>query len=147
MEPRQKLKKSGHGVYICKYHLVWCTKYRYRVMDGKIRYYVRDVIRQLCEWKKLEIIQGNVQLDHIHLLVEIPPSTAVSQAVGFLKGRSAIKIFNKFGTLKQKRYWGHHFWPKGYCATTVGLNKEQIKAYVRWQHKKDQQVESQTRLL
>ena len=132
-------------MYNCKYHLIWCTKYRYPVMDGKQRYFMRDVLRQLCEWKKIEIIQGNVQLDHIHMLVEIPPAFSVSTTVGFLKGKSAIKVFNKFANLK-KRYWGNHFWSKGYCATTVGLNEEQVKAYVRWQRKKDRDDDAQTKL-
>ena len=107
-------------------------------MDGKIRYYVRDVIRRLCEWKKLEIISGNVQKDHVHLILSIPPHTSVSLAVGYIKGRSAIKIFNRFSSLK-KKYWGCHFWAKGYCVSTVGLDEEKVKKYVRWQQQKNKQ--------
>ena len=132
----RKFKKLSHTIYECKYHVVWCPKYRFRVMDGQIRYYVRDVIRRLCEWKKYEILEGNVCRDHIHLILEIPPHTAVSKAIGFIKGKSAIKIFNKFGSLK-KKYWGMHFWAKGYCVSTIGLDEERIKKYVRWQQNND----------
>ena len=90
------LKKLSHTVYECKYHIIWCPKYRFRVMDGDVRFYVRNVIRRLCEWKHLTIIQGNVQKDHVHLVLEIPPNQSVSFVVGFLKGRSAIKIFDRY---------------------------------------------------
>ena len=104
-----RLKKLSHTVYECKYHVVWIPKYRYKVMDGEIRYYIRDVIRRLCEFKKMEIIAGNVCSDHVHLLLEIPPNWSVSQVVGYLKGKSALKIFDKFPRL-HKRYWNKHFW-------------------------------------
>jgi putative transposase len=134
----KRFKKLSHTVYECKYHVVWCPKYRFRVMDEKIRYYVRDVIRRVCSWKKLTIVEGNVCKDHIHLVIEIPPHTSVSNAMGKIKGRSAIKIFNKFHSLR-KKYWGHHFWAKGYCVSTIGLDEEKVRKYVRYQQRKDKE--------
>ena len=128
--------KISHAVWECKYHFVWCPKYRYKILKGDIGKSVREIIRQLCEWRKLEILAGNVQLDHIHLVLSIPPKYSVSEVVGFLKDKSAIKMFDLYPHLK-KRYWGRHFWAKGYCVSSVGINEEQIKKCVRWQLKKD----------
>ncbi|MBW1982468.1 MAG: IS200/IS605 family transposase [Deltaproteobacteria bacterium] len=133
-------KKLAHAVWECKYHLVWCPKYRFRILSGDIGRSVREIIRQLCEWKKVEIVAGNVQIDHIHLVLSIPPKYSVSELVGFLKGKSAIKIFDMHLELK-RRYWGRHFWAKGYCVSTVGLDEDQIRQYVRWQLKRDQIME------
>jgi putative transposase len=79
---------------------------------------MRDIIRQLCEWRNIELLESNVQIDHIHLVLSIPPKYSVSEAVGFLKGKSATKIFDMHHELK-KPYWGHHFWAKGYCVSTL----------------------------
>ena len=133
-------RKLSHAVWECKYHLGWCPKYRFRILRGAIGSSVREILRQLCGWKKLEILAGSVQEDHIHLVLAIPPKYAVSEVVGFLKGKSAIKIFDRYPRLKQ-RYWGRHFWAKGYCVSTVGLAEEQIKQYVQWQLKHDQVTE------
>lgn len=130
-------KRSTHAVWECKYHMVWCTKYRFRILKEEVGRSVRDIIRQLCEWKRVEILEGNVQIDHIHLIVSFPPKYSIAEVVGFLKGKSAIKIFDRHIGLK-KRYWGRHFWAKGYCVSTVGLDEEQIRKYVRWQLKRDQ---------
>lgn len=135
-----RFQKLSHSLYECKYHLVWIPKYRFKIMTGDIRYYTRDKIRRLCEWKKLEIIQGNVCSDHIHLVLSIPPKFAVSSTIGYLKGKSALGIFERFPCLK-KRYWNKHFWSPGYRAGTVGLDEEKIKRYVRWQQKKDREIE------
>jgi len=133
-------KKLSHTSYECKYHLVWIPKYRYRVMDGQVRYYVRDALRRLCSWRKMEIVAGNVCVDHVHMVLDVPPNWSVSQVVGYLKGKTALKIMDRFPHLK-KRYWNKHFWASGYCVSTVGLNKEQIVQYVRWQQKKDREIE------
>jgi REP-associated tyrosine transposase len=132
----KQFKKLSHTVWDCKYHVVWCPKYRFRILKGDVAKSVREIIRKLCEWKNIEIIAGNVQLDHVHLVISIPPKHSVSEVVGFLKGKSAIKMFDKHMALK-KRYWGRHFWAKGYCVSTVGLDEEKIKEYVTWQTKKD----------
>jgi putative transposase len=140
----KQFKRLAHAVWQCKYHVVWCPKYRYRILRGEIGKTVRDIIRQLCEWKKIEILEGNIQSDHIHLVLEIPPKYSISEAVGFLKGKSAIKLFDFHLELK-RRYWGRHFWAKGHCVSTVGFDEAQIRNYVRYQLHKDKQAE-QTKL-
>ena len=135
-----EFNKLAHAIWLCKYHIVWCTKYRFKVLSKDIRVSVRDILRQLCEWKKIEIIEGNVQVDHVHLVISIPPKFSVSETVGFLKGKSAIRIFDMHHELK-RRYWGRHFWAKGYCVSTVGLDEDKIKKYVKFQRHQDQKVE------
>lgn len=99
------------------------------------------ILRQLCEWRQIEILEGNIQVDHIHLVLSIPPKYSISEseAIGFLKGKSAIKIFDIHHELK-RRYWGRHFWSKGYCVSTIGLDEDQIRQYVRWQVHKDRKL-------
>jgi len=135
-----QFKKLSHALWQCKYHIVWCPKYRFRILEGVVGKTVQYLIKQLCDWKKIEIIESNVQIDHIHLLLSIPPKYSISEVVGFLKGKSAIKIFDMHLELK-KRYWGRHFWSKGYCVSTVGLDEEKIKKYVKWQLHKDKVAE------
>ena len=133
-------KRLAHAVWQCKYHIVWCPKYRFRILKGEAGESVRDVIKQLCEWKKVEILEGSVQEDHLHLVLSFTPKYSISEVVGFLKGKSAIKIFDINGDLK-KRYWGRHFWARGYCVSTIGLDEEQIRKYVRWQLKKNRTMD------
>jgi putative transposase len=115
-------------------------------MTGEIRSYVDQTIRRLCSWKKLEILELNVQPEHLHMVLEIQPNRRVSEVIGFLKGKSAIAVFKKFGRLR-KKYWGMHFWSPGYCVSTIGFNEEDIRNYVRWQQKRDQEIDqSQTNL-
>ena len=104
-------RRLAHAVWECKYHIVWCPKYRFRVLRGEVGRSVRDIIKQLCEWKKIIILEGSMQADHIHLVLSIPPKYSVAEAVGFLKGKSAIKIFDMNLGLK-RRYWGRHFWAR-----------------------------------
>ena len=111
-----------------------------RILKGAIQKSVKEIISQLCEWKKLEILEMNVLEDHVHLVISIPPKFAVSEIIGFLKGKCAIKIFDRHLELK-KRYWGRHFWAKGYCVSTVGLDEEKIRKYVKWQLEKDKRME------
>ena len=133
-------RKLSHVVYDFKYHIVWCPKYRFQILKGDFGRMVRDIIRQLCEWKEIEIFEGRVMSDHIHLVVSIPPKYGVSEALGFVKGKSAIKVFDRCPALK-RRYWGRHFWIRGYYANTVGLDEKTIREYVRNQTKKDRQEE------
>ena len=135
-----RFKKLAHVVWDCKYHIVWCPKYRFRILKGDIAKSVREIIRQLCEWRQIEILAGNVQTDHVHLVISFPPKYSVAEVTGFLKGKSAIKVFDRHLDLK-KRYWGRHFWAKGYCVSTVGLDEEQIKKYVTWQMNRDRNTE------
>ena len=135
-----RFKKLAHVVWDCKYHIVWCPKYRFRILKGDIAKSVREIIRQLCEWRQIEVLAGNVQTDHVHLVISFPPKYSVAEVIGFLKGKSAIKVFDRHLDLK-KRYWGRHFWAKGYCVSTVGLDEEQIKKYVIWQTNRDKNTE------
>ena len=136
----KQFNKLAHAVWQCKYHVVWCPKYRFKILKGEIGKSVRDIIKQLTEWRGIDIIEGNVQEDHIHLVLSIPPKYSISETVGFLKGKSAIKIFDMHTELK-RRYWGRHFWAKGYCVSTIGLNEDQIRKYVRMQMHHDQKIE------
>ena len=138
----KQFNKLSHAVWQCKYHVVWCPKYRFRILKGEIGKSARDIIRQLCDWRRIGILEGNVQIDHIHLILSIPPKYSVAEAIGFLKGKSAIKIFDKNIEIK-RRYWSRHFWVKGYCVSTIGLDEEQIRKYVRWQLHKDQKSDQQ----
>ena len=131
-----RFQKLSHSVWYCVYHIVWCPKYRFRVLEDKLRYYARDVLRELCRRHKIEIVEGNVQRDHIHMILSIPPNYCVSRVLGILKGKSSIQIFRKFVKIR-KKYYGQHFWSRGYCVSTVGLDEEMIRKYVRWQQKKD----------
>jgi putative transposase len=121
----KRFKRLAHAVWECKYHVVWCPKYRFRILKGDIGKSVSAILRQLCEWKKIEILAGNVLAGHVHLVLLFPPKYSVAEVVGFLIGKSAIKIFDRHIDLK-KRYWWRHFWAKGYCVSTVGLDEEKI---------------------
>ena len=101
-------KRLAHALWECKYHIVWCPKYRFRLLKGEIRKSIRDIVKQLCEWKQAEILEGSVQIDHIHLVLSILPKYSVSEFVGFLKGKSAIKTFDMHLELK-RRYWAGTF--------------------------------------
>jgi len=131
-----RFKKLSHTIWHCEYHIVWVPKCRYRVMQGKIKEVelcVREQTRQMgCETQEL-----NVQADPVHLIVQVPPKLAISDYMGRLKGKSAIRVFSVFRELRQRRYWGNHFWAQGYCAGTVGLNEEMIRKYVNWQEKQE----------
>lgn len=134
-----ELQKLAHAVRQCKYHLIWCPKYRYKILKGGLQRSVCDLLRQLCEWKKLEILEANVQEYQVHLLLSILLKYSVSKVVDFLKGKSAIKIFDRHLELK-KRLWGRHFWARGYCVSTVGLDEIRILQYVKWQKVKDRKI-------
>jgi putative transposase len=142
---KSKYRKLSHVVYKCDYHIVWTPKYRFRVLFGEVKTLVEKDIRMLCEWKGVEILELNVQIDHIHLVCSIPPKVSVSELMGTLKGKLAIKLFKSYPNLKQKPYWGNHFWSRGYFVTTVGVDEEIIKRYVKYQEGEDKKEETQTR--
>jgi len=124
-------KKLSHVIYHHVYHIVWTPKYRYKILTGLLKESVNSKLRMLCEWKKLEILELNIQSDHIHIILSIPPKLSISQVMGILKGKTAIQIFKSFPSLKKKPYWGNHFWSRGYCSSTIGLDEEKIRKYVR----------------
>ena len=138
-----RFKKLSHTIYDCKYHIVFCPKYRYKVLKNEIAEYCKSQIYDLCNQKPLlEVIELNVQRDHVHIILSIPPKYSVSSVMGFLKGKLALKLFQRYQKLG-KLYWGRHFWSRGYCVSTIGLNEEQIRKYVQWQEKKDKELEKQ----
>ena len=97
----------------------------------------------MCEWKQIEIKEMNIQIDHIHMVVSIEPKLSVSQAMGTIKGKTAIKIFKSFPSLKKKPYWGNHFWSRGYCSSIIGLDEEKIRKYVKYQEEQEKREEAQ----
>jgi putative transposase len=130
--PRQ-FKRLAHSIYECKYHIVFCPKYRYRILRDEVAEYTRQQIYRLCQQKdKLEVLELNVQVDHVHLVMSIPPKYAVSNVMGYLKGKLALRIFDRYEKLS-RRYWGRHLWARGYCVSTIGLDEEKIRKYVKWQ--------------
>ena len=122
--------KTSHAVHDIKYHIIWITKYRYKVLRGKISQRLRELIRQGCEARGITIISGNITKDHIHLLISCPPSLAPSKIVQYLKGRSSRLLQEEFPELK-RRYWGQHLWARGYfCATVGNVTEETIKSHI-----------------
>ena len=136
-----KYKKLSHVIYKCEYHIVWVPKYRLRILKGDIKELVEKDIRMLSEWKSCEVQELNVQEDHIHLLISVPPKVSISKLMGILKGKIAIKLFKSYPKLKQKPYWGNHFWARGYFVSTVGLDEDMIKKYVKYQEKEEKSIE------
>ena len=128
-----KYKRLSHTIYYCVYHIVFCPKYRYRIMDKAISDYCKQQLYHLCSQKEMvEVMEMNIQPDHIHVVLSIPPKHSISSIMGFLKGKLALKMFGTYEKLN-KRYWDRHFWSRGYCVSTVGLNEDQIRKYVKWQ--------------
>ena len=137
-----RFRKLAHSIYECKYHIVFCPKYRHRVLKDEVAEYTQQQIYRLCQQKEpVEVLGLNVQADHVHLVVSIPPKFAVSSFMGYLKGKLAIRLFNQYEKLA-RRYWGRHLWSRGYCVSTIGLDEEQIRKYVKWQEKKEKQLEA-----
>ena len=132
--------KSSHTVYNHRYHIVWITKYRYKVLTHELKKRVRELIAQVCEEMCIKIINGVVSSDHIHLFVEIPPSVKVSEFVQKAKGRSSNKIQEEFPSLR-KTYWGRHFWARGYWVSTIGKNEAAVRQYIQNQEKEDKRLE------
>jgi len=139
--------KLSQTIWHCQYHIVWTPKYRYRVVKGDIAEEVDSCIMTFSDQLHCEVIERSVQPEHVHLVVMIPPKTAVSDYVGTVKGRTAIRVLNKFRRLKEKPYWGNHFWSRGYCADTVGLDSEMVRKYVKYQETKERREEETQRKL
>ena len=123
-------RKGPHTTYDIQYHLVWVTKYRYKVLRAEIAERTREIIRQICMSRDIHILQGHVSVDHIHLLVSCPPELSPAKIAQYLKGTSSRKLQDEFPHLK-KRYWGQHLWARGYFCASVGVvSQEQIKEYI-----------------
>ncbi len=133
----------SHTSWNCKYHIVFAPKYRRKVFYGEKRREIGAILRQLCGWKGVKIIEAEVCPDHVHMLVEIPPKIAVSNFVGFLKGKSSLLIYQKWANMKFK-YRNREFWCRGYYVDTVGKNTAKIKEYIANQLKEDKETEQMT---
>jgi putative transposase len=126
----------AHTKWMCKYHIVFAPKYRRKIIYGVYRESIGKILRELCGYKGVEILEGHLMPDHVHMLVSIPPKISVSSFMGYLKGKSALMIFDKHGNLKYK-YGNRHFWAEGYYVSTVGLNEATIRKYIEEQEKRD----------
>lgn len=123
-------KRGSHTVYDIEYHVVWTTKYRYKILKGKIAERLIELLRQGCAARNVTIVRGNVGKEHIHMLVSCPPTIAPSKLMQYLKGRSSKMLQEEFPELR-KRYWGQHLWATGYFCRSVGtVTEEQIKEYI-----------------
>ena len=136
-----RFRKLSQTLWHCQYHVVWVPKYRFRILKEEIKEEVAECIKMFSEQQRCEVQELNIQIDDVHLLVMIPPKISISNYAGTIKGRTAIRVLNKFRKLKQNPYWGNHFWAKGYCVDTVGLDEEMIRKYVRYQENQEKKAE------
>ena len=130
----------SHAVWECKYHIVWIPKYRKKTLYGQLRKYLGEVFRKLARQKESEVVEGHLMVDHVHMLVSVPPKYAVAQVVGFMKGKSAIHIARTFMG-RERNFTGHHFWARGYFVSTIGKDEKAIKEYVKKQEEEDRRLD------
>ena len=130
-------QSMSHVRWECKYHVVITPKYRKKVFFGKMRRQVGRILRDLCRQRKIELLEGHAMADHIHMVLSIPPKYSVAHTIGFLKGKNAVRIHREL--MKERRMTGLHFWANGYCVSTIGLNEETIRRYVREQDQRERQ--------
>ena len=140
---KNEIKTLSHSTYRCQYHIVFAPKFRRKVIYGQIKTDIGQILRKLCEEKKVEIIEANAMPDHIHMLVSIPPYLSIAQFMGFLKGKSTLMIFDRHANLKYK-YGSRHFWCRGYFVDTVGRNEQAIKQYIKNQMEEDYMEDQMT---
>lgn len=133
-------RSLAHTRWMCKYHIVFTPKYRRKIIYNKLRRDIVQIIKDLCKWKGIEIIEGKAMPDHIHILVKIPPKMSISNFMGYLKGKSAMMIFARHGNLKYK-FGNNNFWSTGYYVSTVGLNEATIAKYIREQDTYDKMMD------
>ena len=133
---KNEIKQSAHSTYRCEYHIVFAPKYRRQAIYGQLKKDIGEILRKLCNEKKVEIIEAEACPNHIHMLVSIPPYLSIAQFVGFLKSKSTLMIFDRHANLKY-RYGNRHFWCTGYYVDTVGKNKKAIEEYIRKQLQED----------
>ncbi len=133
----------SHTTWNCKYHIVFAPKYRRKAFYGQKRLEIGEILRELCKWKEVTILEAEVCPDHIHMLVEIPPKMSVSSFMGYLKGKSSIMIYNKWGNMKFK-YRNRQFWCRGYYVDTAGKNAKKIQEYIKHQLDEDRSLDQLT---
>ena len=137
-----RFKKLSHVLWhIMPIPYVWVPKYRHRMLTGEVGQEVKNCIQVFSGQLGYEVVELNIQQDHIHLVSNVPPKVSISQFMGTLKGRTAIRVFSKFPYLRDKPYWGNHFWAPGYCVDTVGLDAEMIRKYVKYKETKERRAE------
>ena len=139
-ETKESVQSIAHSKWNCKYHIVFAPKYRRKVFFEDRRLEIREILRTLCAWKGVEIIEGGICPDHVHLLLSIPPKYSISSFMGYLKGKSATMIYQKWGNMKFA-YRNREFWCKGYYVDTVGKNTQAIKEYIEKQLKADKEMD------
>ncbi|MEE8059653.1 MAG: IS200/IS605 family transposase [Pseudomonadales bacterium] len=137
-----RFNKLTHVLWHCQYHIVWVPKYRHRILKGPVAEEVHNCVHVYSSRLGCEVVELNVQVDHVHLLVKVLPKVSISKLVGTLKGKGALRVFSKFPYLRERPYWGNHFWAKGYCVDTVGLDAEKVRKYVKYQEKQEQNQQS-----
>lgn len=135
----KEYNKLSHVTFDCRYHVVWITKYRFRVIDEEIRNTLKWSIKHTCDSKGIEIIKGTVGAEHIHLYLQIPPKYSVSDTMKWIKGKSSEKLLKSFERLSQQ-YWGRHLWARGYFVSTIGISDEIIKRYIE-KHREEEKQE------
>ena len=133
-------RSLAHTKWECKYHIVFVPKYRQKVLYGKRRKRIGEILRELCRHKGVEILEGHAMIDHIHLCLSVPPKYSISMIIGYLKGKSAIRIHRELLGRKQG-FKNLHFWVRGYCVSTVGLDEKTIREYIRNQEKLDRKLQ------
>ena len=136
-----RFRKLSHAIWHCQYHMVWVPKYRFRILEGPVAKETYTCVQIFAGQLGCEVVELNVQKDHVHLVVMVPPKVSISDLMGTLKGRTAIRVFRQFPHLKERPYWGNHFWSRGYCVDTVGLNAEMIRRYVKYQEDQERRQE------
>ena len=139
----KKNNDLAHTKWMCKYHIVFTPKYRRKMIYNQLKMDIRDILKQLCSYKGVEIIEGHIMPDHIHMLVSIPPKYSISSFMGYLKGKSALIIFDRHANLKYK-FGNRHFWCRGYYVDTVGKNVKKIQEYIQNQLKEDLEYDQMT---
>ena len=136
----RQVNSLNHTRWECKYHIVFIPKYRKKVLFGRIRLELGEIFHSLARQKESLIEEGHLMPDHVHMMISIPPKYAVSQVVGYIKGKSAIHIARRYSS-RQRNYIGQHFWARGYFASTVGRDEQVIRDYIRHQEKEDKRIE------
>ncbi|MEX1031503.1 MAG: IS200/IS605 family transposase [Paenibacillaceae bacterium] len=125
----------SHTRWDCSYHIIFIPKFRRKVFFKEVRKEVGEILRTLCEYKNVELVKGSISADHVHMYVKIPPKLSVSEFMGYLKGKSALMVFDRFPQMKQKS--GRHLWARGYYVSTIGINKDVIREYIQKQEEAD----------
>jgi putative transposase len=135
----ERYESLHHTKWECKYHVVWIPKWRKRVLYGQLRKELGQILRGLAMQKESEVVEGTIRADHVHMVISIPPKYSVSQVVGYVKGKSAIWVARTTG--KNRNFVGQSFWARGYCVSTIGLDEETIREYVRSQEEADKKLD------